>query len=626
MELISHRVNMEYLKLFLLFPLYIFVGTTKIYESETGTLKYYIDLINNGVKEANNYVLPTDARMYEPTDNVINDYGNYDFIIIGAGASGTVLANRLSEITSWKILLIEAGDFSDGGLLNIPAYYEYQGQSKYNWGYKSVPQKTSCLGNPNNSCSIYCGKGVGGGTLINGYFYTRGPREQYNNLAKSIGDPSWNYDNLLQYFKKTEYFHRNNPHIPINTSYHGQVGLLNVQSAVYNEKFAKPFFDANKEQGYSMVDFNGPSMIGTAVIQQFMKFGRREDFGNVFITPFLGRSSLEVTTRSYVLKIEINSVTKIAESVLFTKNGKIYRAKASKEVLLSGGTVASPKILMHSGIGPKNHLEALGIGVIQNLEVGSQYKDHAYLSIPFSTDIKLQETPFPVKLAQYLHGYGDLTAATQTVGFFQINRNPSDIPDFEIYSYLEQNVTATMQSEVQTVKNKNIIYILSYLGSKSTGSLRLKSKSPYDYPLIDPNVLSDANNEDIDGMYHSLQYLFKLAETKPYKRYKFKSAHEHPPACAAYQYNSKDYWQCYIRHTNTYGLHMTSTCAMGTDPTKGAVVDTNLKVFGIKNLRVVDCSIFPEPIIGHSTIPCATVAEKISDVIKIDYGQTVFLD
>ncbi|XP_057652378.1 glucose dehydrogenase [FAD, quinone]-like [Diorhabda carinulata] len=556
------------------------------------------------------------------------NYGTYDFVIIGAGSSGTVLANRLSEITSWKILLIEAGDFSDGGLINIPAYYNYHAKSKYNWAYTSVPQKNSCLGNPNKSCSIDCGKGVGGGTLINGYVYSRGPREQYNNLAKVIDDPSWNFDSLLRYFKKTEYFHWNEPELPINISYHGQVGLLSVQNALYNEKFAKPFFEANKELGYSTVDYNGSSMIGSSIIQQFIKFGNREDFGNVFITPFLGRSSLEVTTRSYVIKIEINNVTKIAESVLFTKNGIIYRAKASKEVLLSGGTVASPQILMLSGIGPKNHLESLGIDVIQNLEVGSRYKDHAIVTIPFSTDVKLQETPFPVKLVQYLQGYGDLTAATrsQILGFFQINRNISNIPDFEIFSYIGQNLSATIQSEVQTVKNTNISFVLSYFGSKSTGSLRLKSNNPYEYPLIDPNLLSDANNEDIDGLYRSLKYVFKLVDTKPYKKYNLKFLDDRPPECAVYQYNSKDYWQCYLKQGSINGLHMTGTCVMGTDPSEGAVIDSNLKVYGIQNLRVVDSSIFPEPIVGHSTIPCAMVAEKISDVIKTEYGQTVFLD
>ncbi|XP_057652193.1 glucose dehydrogenase [FAD, quinone]-like [Diorhabda carinulata] len=617
---------MKYLKLLFLVSSYIFVETTNIYKDETGTINYYIDLMKNGVRESNNYVFPTDARMYEPADNVVNDYGTYDFIIIGAGASGTVLANRLSEITSWKILLIEAGDFSDGGFINIPAYFDYQSKSKYNWGYKSVPQNNSCLDNPKKSCSISAGKGVGGGTLINDHIYTRGPREQYNNLAKSIDDPSWNYDNLLQYFKKTEYFESINPEIPINISYHGKVGLLNNQNAMYHEKLAKPFFEANKELGYSMIDYNGPDMIGTSVIQQFIKFGRREDFGNVFITPFLGRPSLEVTTKSYVIKIEINIKTKIAESVLFTKNRRIYRAKASKEILLSGGTIASPKILMLSGIGPKNHLEALGIDVIQNLEVGSRYKDHVYVFLPFSTDIKLLKTPFPVQVAQYLRGYGDLSIETETVGFFQINKSGSGIPDFEIFSFVDQNITTKMQLEVQSSKSTNIFYVLSFFGSKSTGTLRLKSNSPYDYPLIDPNLLSDAKNEDLDGLYNSLKYVFKLVESKPYKQSKFKFSDDRPPACAAYQYNSKDYWLCYLKQRSGAGMHMTSTCSIGTDPKKGAVVDTNLKVYGIKNLRVVDCSVFPEPILGHTTIPCATVAEKISDVIKIDYGQMIYLD
>ncbi|XP_056634641.1 glucose dehydrogenase [FAD, quinone]-like [Diorhabda sublineata] len=622
-------VNMGYPKIYLLIlPLFI-SSRINICEAQKSTLDYFVDLINKSIKESSNYKFPTNAYEYKPKDDKVKDYGTYDFVIIGAGVTGSVVANRLSEITNWKVLLIEAGDYSDGGFIQIPGFLRQHKSSKYNWEYPSVPQKNMCLGSVNQTCEISRGKGVGGGSLVNEIIYSHGPSEQYNRLASKLNDPSWNFENLLPYFKKTEHFSWRNTKAPIDLSYHGQVGLLHNEHGLPDSVFNQPFFEANKEMGYEIIDYNGPNMIGPSYIQRFIKNGKRQDFGSVFVTPFLGRPSLKVTQNSYVIKIEINNVTKVAESVLFTKDGEIYRAKATKEIILSAGSIASPQILMLSGIGPQKHLKELNIPVIENLAVGDNYQDTSIAVLPFMSSFKYYQPSLRDQLKEYFNGTGALSfppSLPQLVGFYQLNKTETGIPDLEFFTLVGLDLKALMQDKPKYSNNTLLILGVEYFPTKSIGSVRLASNNPYDYPLINPNGFSDEHNEDLEGLYQSVEFIFKLVNSGPYKKYQLKSLNVPVPACSTIQGKGREYWHCALKQNAIPGLHMVGTCAMGTDPSKGAVVDSNLKVFGVNNLRVADCSVYPNNIAGHSTIPCATIGEKISDVIKKDYGETVYLN
>ncbi|XP_072377471.1 glucose dehydrogenase [FAD, quinone]-like [Diabrotica undecimpunctata] len=600
--------------------------------TEQETFNYYINLIKSGIKDALKYVLPTDAYMYKAKENSIKDYGTFDFVIIGGGVSGTVLANRLSEITTWKILLIEAGDFTDGGFIQIPAYFPYHGLSRYNWGYRSVPQKNACRGLVNNTCMLMRGKGIGGTSLINRLLYSRGHPKKYNDLAVLVNDSTWKYDNLLKYFKKTEMFHWTNHKAKVDFDYHGRVGILNNQQGVPDSFLSKIFLEANKDLGYHQIDYNGPNMIGTSYAQWSIRYGRREDFGSAFITPYLGRQSLVVSTKSFVTKIGINKIGNVAESVLFTKEGITYRANCLKEVILSAGTIGSPQILMLSGVGPEEHLRELNIPVFQKLEVGNNYRDYVLTTgLKFSSNIKIPSESLHTQLRDFFNGIGSLSTANivQTLGFYQINKTKEKVPDFDVIfltdkkSPLEQSLYGWREDTHRDIwgdhKENVLQFMLTLLSIKSVGTLRLKSNSPYDYPLVDPNLLSDSNNEDLENMYQSLSFVFKLTRTKPFRKYAVKYLSKPLTACKAHKYESKQYWYCFLKQLTIPAGHQIGTCSMGTDPNLGAVVDPNLKVFGVKSLRVVDASVFPNSLVAHMSIPCAAIAEKISDVIKNVY-------
>lgn len=477
---------------------------------------------------------------------------------------------------------------------------------------------------------IHRGKGVGGTSLINGVIYSRGHPENYNHWAKIAKDPSWSYKNVLKYFKKSEKFHWTNKKAVVDLNSHGTTGLLDVQQRVPNFFLSDIFVEANKKLGIDTTDYNGADTIGTSIFQIYTKNGTREDMGSVFITPFLKRSNLKISTESYVTKIEINKLTKIAESVIFSKKGKTYRVKAAKEIILSAGAISSPQILMLSGVGPKKHLEELDIPLIEDLEVGSKLKDHpASRALIFSSNLTLQAQSLTKQVEDYLKGEGTLTAPTlaQAVGFYDINNSNKSAPNLEIISDLAQAsdlekkllgwTKQTFKSYWGTTKNA-IGFLVCNVAPKSFGTIRLKSKDPYKFPAIDSRLLSDNKNEDIDVMYRGIEFVFKLTQTESYKKFNLQYMGDPLVPCKHLEFKSKEYWYCFLRQTTLTAYHPVGTCPMGTDTKKGAVVNSDLKVFGVKGLRIADTSIFPTPIAGHPSIPCLMVGERVADIIKTE--------
>ncbi|CAG9829754.1 unnamed protein product [Diabrotica balteata] len=611
--------------------LLIFCYVTITYTQISETIKHYEDIIEKGIKDSANYKLPVDASIYKARPKPIKAFGSYDFIVIGGGVTGSVIASRLSERKDFKVLVLEAGNFTDNGIIQFPGLSEYSISSSYNWAYKSIPQTTACLGLENKICDIPRGRGIGGTSLINGLVSSRGNPDDYNTWAKILNDNSWNYSKVLPYFKKSENFHWTNKKAPVDFKYHGTNGLLNVQYKVPNVIYNDIFFDANKELGSHIIDYNSNRQEGTSIFQLFNKNGKRQDIGTAFIIPFLNRTNLKVLTQSYVIKIEISKRTKIAKSVLFTKGGYTYRVKAKKEVILSAGAIASPQILMLSGVGPKKHLKDIKIPLIKNLEVGTRLRDHLYIKLLFSGNITLPKQNIKEQLQDYLKGSGTLTAVTytQAVAFHETkNRTRKGIPNVEIFMDVShkpspvKNVSLLEDSINEVLWSNNTLglsLIAIHTDPKSTGTLRLKSSSPFDYPLINPNLLSDSKNNDIDELYQSIQLMFKLSETKAFQSIKLKYMSKSLPVCSHLKYKSKEYWYCFLRQMTTTAFHPMSTCPMGRSPKQGAVVDSNLKVFGIRRLRVADASVFPISTTGHPCVPCIMIGEKISDYIKSHY-------
>ncbi|XP_023022199.2 glucose dehydrogenase [FAD, quinone] [Leptinotarsa decemlineata] len=438
-------------------PLLIFIFSLPIIcravvsDNETETIQNLSNIITQSLQNASTYELPTSANAHRPLDDGITDIGKYDFVIIGGGTTGCVIASRLSEVAEWNILLLEAGKFGND-FTEMPSSVFKTILSEYNWGFKSIPQTTACLGMVEQRCSAAQGKGMGGSSLINGVIYQRGDPQIFDNWAEILNDSSWSYENVLELFKKSENFDYSNRWAPVNESYHRTGGYLNVDHVIPPDELTGIFLDANKRIGYDILDYNGPRLDGASVFQLYKKNGRRQDTFTAFLKPILHRKNLKILTGSYVTKIVIDNVTKVAEGVIFTEGGKLYRVSAKKEVILSAGVYMSPKILMQSGVGPREHLVDVGIDVIEDLEVGSALIDDvATQSLLFTSNLQSPSQSQEEQVKDYLHGVGSLTITfpSQGVGFYKSNIN---------------NLTTFMDIELVGVKTTK-----SGLGMKSIG-------------------------------------------------------------------------------------------------------------------------------------------------------------
>lgn len=476
------------------------------------------------------------------------------------------------------------------------------------------------------------GKGVGGSSLINGMIYTRGDKMDYKRWADLLNDSSWNYPHVLQYFKKSENFTKTNPFTPIDLNYHGYHGPLHMTESVPPQKITSKMFKGSEEMGYNLTDFNGKNTKGVSVFQVYTKDGWRFDSEMAFISPVRHRNNLKVLDRSYVTKIKISKRTKRVEGVIFTKDNETYIARNRKEVILSAGAISSPQILMLSGIGPQKPLKSLGIPVIQDLPVGKTLREHAAVPLVFSSNVTAYESLVD-SAKDFVHGKGSFTRPFQYefVGWMNspMEKN-KDYPDIEL---LLSNITDSPLSqrfygwsdetyEALNVKVPNpIVILVVLLHSESNGTIQLRSTSPFDYPLINPNLLSDKENKDIETLYQGIKLVLDLIETEAFRSMNITLALTQLPACSHLKSWSKDYWYCYLRHLTVPGSHQVGTCLTGSSPKTG-VVDKELRVFGVNGLRVADASVVPITPTGHTNAVCTMVGEKISAMIKKTYIYT----
>lgn len=337
----------------------------------------------------------------EPIEDITQFRQEYDFVVIGAGSGGSVMANRLSEEKKWNVLLLEAGG-EETQLTDVPLSAPLNQLTSFNWGFKAEANPKACLGLEGGVCNFHKGRGLGGTSIINFLIYTRGHRRDYDRWAE-LGNTGWSYDEILPYFTKSE--KTNNPKF-FKSKYHGTKGELNIETSPYRTKLYKYFLDAGKDLGFNEVDSNSESVLGFSVTQATMRNGRRCSAGKAFIRPVFKRSNFDVTQKAWVTKILIDPVTKTANGVEFVKNKKKFVVRVKKEVILSAGVIKSPHILMLSGVGPKEHLEQFGIKVIQDLKVGYNLQDHVCLnglSFPIKKKYGIVDTEVqtPVNMINY---------------------------------------------------------------------------------------------------------------------------------------------------------------------------------------------------------------------------------
>lgn len=520
----------------------------------------------------------------------------YDYIIVGAGSAGCVLANRLSENSSTRVLLLEAGPPDKAREIHIPAAYAKLFKTDLDWNYMTVPQEHL------NNRRIYYprGKTLGGTSSINAQIYIRGHRSDYD-LWASLGNSGWSYDEVLPFFKKSE----NNERGP--SAYHGSGGPLNVADLRDPNPLTQAFVRAGMEIGIPHNDdFNGAEQEGIGICQVTQKDGKRCSTAVGFLLPALQRSNLTVLTGAHVTNILLQGRRVVG--VAYIKDGQKETAQSAREVILSAGAINSPQLLMLSGIGPAEHLKSQGINVVHALPgVGENLQDHIGFPLLFRSKkpVSLLAAKSIINLLRYmLFKRGMWTSNLIEACAFIRTKSGLVAPDLQLHflPVLSSNYGLNEPTE------HGFTFVPTLLQPKSVGNILLCSGNPLDPPLIQPNYLSDQPEEDVDILVESVKLARRIVNAKAFEKY---ADGEIEPGIHV---QSKADIEAYVREKAQTIYHPVGTCKMGGDAM--AVVDPQLRVRGIESLRVVDASIMPVIVHGNTNAPTIMIAEKAAYLIK----------
>lgn len=524
----------------------------------------------------------------------------FDYVVVGAGTAGCVLANRLSEDQANHVCLIEAGPKDSHPFIHVPALVAAaMVKPGIVWGYWSAPQR----GLNGRKVPIPRGRVLGGTSSINGMVYIRGNPRDYDDWA-AMGNRGWSYQEVLPYFVRSE-----NNEAFSGSPYHGKGGPMNVLSIKRPNPLNAAFWEAMQSLQFRRNDdFNGADTEGYGPRQGTIKDGRRESGVTAFLRPAINRTNLTVLTKALVTGIALQN--RRATGVEIQQGGETRRIGVRREVILSGGSIGSPQILLLSGIGDGAALQALGIPVRHNLPgVGANYHDHVASSVLMRTSnstsygISLKALPRGAwNVFQYLFARkGPFASNVFESHAFVKTTSGLDRPDTQIVFQPARRNQSTFPLPLG--HGYNISVVLLY--PKSRGRVALSSPDPHEAPVIDPNILGVP--EDFDPLVRGLKLARKILAAPAFAPY---NGTEFLPGPKV---ESDDEFEGYLRDTTATVFHPAGSCRMGVDDP--AVVTPELRVRGVDGLRVADASIFPRLMGGNTNAPVVMVAEKAADMI-----------